>query len=200
VATLACGIMVQSLAQVITGANLLTPTQSAYSDLGRGSLAGVKYSIWLFAGVALVCGLLRFRTRFGRHVTVVGANAEAARLSGVPVRRVRCLTFVLSGVAAALAGVLVASRSGQADANLGGTAFVLSVVATIAIGGTSLRGGDGAIWRTVVGVLFLGLVTNGLNLLNVKPTYYELFTGLLILLALGVDSVARRMRDPGGGP
>lgn len=198
VATLASGIMFQSLAQVISSANLLTPTESSYTDLGRGQLLGVKYSIWLFAIVALISGFLLARTRFGRRVKVVGGNREAARLSGVRVGRVRCLTFVLSGLTAAIAGVIVSSRSGQADANLGGTAYVLSVIAAIAIGGTSLRGGEGAIWRTVIGVLFLGLVTNGLNLLNVKPTYYQLFTGLLILLALGVDALARRLRDPGG--
>ena len=198
VATLAGGIMFQSIAQVLTGANLLTPTQPAYTDLGRGSLLGIKYSIWLFGTAAVIAGFLLARTRFGRRVTVVGANAEASRLSGVRVKRIRCLTFVLSGLTAALAGVIVSSRSGQADANLGGTAYVLAVIAAIAIGGTSLRGGEGAIWRTIVGVLFLGLATNGLNLLNVDPKYYQLFTGLLILLAIGIDAVARRLRDPGG--
>lgn len=198
VATLASGIMFHSLAQVITGANLLTPTESSYTDLGRGTLLGIRYSIWIFALIAAISAFLLARTRFGRQVTVIGSNAEASRLSGVPVTRARCLTFVLSGLTAAIAGLIVASRSGQADANVGATAFVLSVIAAIAIGGTSLRGGEGAIWRTVIGVLFLGLVTNGLNLLNVNPTYYQLFTGLLILVAIGVDALAKRWRDPGG--
>jgi ribose transport system permease protein len=193
VATLAGAIVFQSTAQVIAGANLLTPTQASFTDLGRGSLLGVKWIIWLFLAMALVTGLLLARGRFGRQAVVVGANAEAARLSGVPVGRVRCLTFVLSGLAAAIAGVVVTSQSGQADGNLGGTTYLLAVIAAIAIGGTSLRGGQGAIWRTVVGVLFLGLVTNGLHLLDINPTYDQLFIGLLILLAVGADALGRRI-------
>jgi ribose transport system permease protein len=194
VATLAGGIMFQSGAQVLAGGELLTPKPESYTSLGRDSVLGIKYSILLFALVALITGVLLARGRIGRQVAVVGANPEAALLSGVSVARVRCLTFVLSGVAAAVAGLIVTSRSGQTDAGAGGTAYVLSVVAAIAIGGTSLRGGEGAVWRTVVGVLFLGLVTNGLGLLNVDPTYYQLFTGLLILGAVGMEAAGRRVR------
>jgi ribose transport system permease protein len=192
VATLASGIMVQSGASVLAGGNLLTPSEHGYTALGRDALLGIKWSIWLFALVAAIAGVLLARARFGRQAIVVGANPEAARLAGVRVARVRCLTFVLSGGAAALAGIVFASRGGQTDASIGGTAFVLSVIAAIAVGGTSLRGGEGAIWRTVIGVLFLGLVTNGLNLLNVDPTYFQIFTGLLILLAVAVETAARR--------
>jgi ribose transport system permease protein len=193
VATLAGAIMFQSAAQVLAGGELLTPKAKDYTNLGRDSLLGIKYSILLFALAALVTGVLLARGRIGRQVAVVGANAEAARLSGVPVARVRCLTFVLSGVAAAVAGLVVTSRSGQTDAAIGGTSYVLAVIAAIAIGGTSLRGGEGAVWRTVVGVLFLGLVTNGLGLLNVDPTYYQLCTGVLILGAVGVEAAGRRL-------
>jgi ribose transport system permease protein len=193
VATLACGIMFQSGAQVLAGGDLLTPKSKHYTDLGRDALLGVKLSIWIFVVVALLTGVLLSRARAGRHVVTVGANPHVAALSGVPVGRTRCAVFVLSGLAAALAGLIVTSRSGQTDASIGGTAFVLSVIAAIAIGGTSLRGGDGAIWRTVAGVAFLGLVTNGLGLLNVDPTYYQLFTGLLILGALGLEAASRRL-------
>jgi ribose transport system permease protein len=198
VATLAGGIVFQSAAQVLAGGELLTPGAKNYTDLGRHALLGIKWSIWLFALMALITGVLLARSRFGRHVVVVGANEEAARLSGVPVARTRCLVFVLSGAAAALAGLIATSRSGQIDANIGGTSYVLAVIAAIAIGGTNLRGGEGAVWRTVVGVLFLGLVTNGLGLLNVDPTYYQLFTGLLILAAIGVQATMRRLVGDGG--
>jgi ribose transport system permease protein len=193
VATLAGGIVFQSAAQVLAGGELLTPKPKAYTDLGRDALLGIKYSILLFALTAVVTGVLLARGRYGRQVAMVGANAEAARLSGVRSARVRCAAFVLSGVAAAVAGLILTSRSGQTDAAVGGTSFVLAVIAAIAIGGTSLRGGEDAIWRTVVGVLFLGLVTNGLGLLNVDPTYYQLFTGLLILAAVGLQAAGRRL-------
>jgi ribose transport system permease protein len=197
VATLAAGIVYQSVAQVLATGDLLTPDAHAYTQLGRGSLLGIQYSVLLFALSALVCGLLLARGRVGRHVTVVGANAEAARLSGVPVRRARTTAFVLSGLAAALAALVVTSRSGQVEASIGGTPYVLSVIAAIAVGGTSLRGGEGSVTRTVVGVLFLGLVTNGLSLLNVDPTYYQLFTGLLILAAIGLGTATARLSRDG---
>jgi ribose transport system permease protein len=193
VATLAGGIMFQSAAQVVTGANLLTPEGSQFTALARGGALGLTWIIWFFFAAAALTGVLLARARFGRHVAVVGANAAAARLSGVPLGRVRCMTFALSGLAAGVAGVVTTSQSGQGDANVGGTTFVLSVVAAIAVGGTSLRGGEGAVWRTVMGVLFLGLVTNGLHLLNVDPVYDQLCVGLLILLAVGVQALGRRL-------
>lgn len=192
VATLAGAIIVGGAAEVVAGQELLTPEAASFVDLGRNSLLGVKYSIWIFALAAVVFAILLSRARLGREVKVVGANPEAARLSGIAIDRVRCVTYVLSGLAAAVAGVVVVSQSGQAQSNIGGIPFVLSVIAAIAVGGTSLRGGEGAIWRTLVGVLFLGLVTNGLGLLNVDPLYDQLFTGLLILAAVSGEYVARR--------
>jgi ribose transport system permease protein len=197
VATLAGGIVFQSVAQVVTGANLLTPEQASFTDLGRNSFLGIKWVVWMFAATIVVTSVLLARARFGREASVVGANPEAARLSGVRVARVRCMTFVLSGFAAGIAGVVVTSQSGQADANVGGTGYVLAVIAAIAVGGSSLRGGEGAIWRTVLGVLFLGLVTNGLHLLDVNPTYDQLFVGLLILLAVAAQAVGRRHAGSG---
>jgi ribose transport system permease protein len=192
VATLAGAIIVGGAAEVLANQELLTPEAASFVSVGRDSIFGVKDTIWIFAIVALVSGVLLSRARFGREAKVIGANDEVARLSGVAVARVRCLTYVFSGLAAALAGVLAVSQSGQAQSNIGGIPFVISVVAAVAVGGTSLRGGDGAIWRTLVGVLFLGLVNNGLSLLNVDPLYYDVFTGLLILIAVGAESFAQQ--------
>lgn len=193
VATLAGAIIVGGAAEVLAGQELLTPESASFVDLGRNEVLGVKYSIWLFVIAAIGFGLLLSRARFGRETKVAGANEEAARLSGISVARVRCLTYVLSGLAAAIAGLLAVSSSGQAQSNIGGIPFVLAVVAAIAVGGISLRGGEGAIWRTVVGVLFLGLVTNGLGLLDVDPLYDQFFTGLIILVAVSGEVIARRV-------
>lgn len=192
IATIAGGIVFAGAAQVLAGQSLLTPTSQHFGTLGTGRFLGVYYSSWIFIAAAVACGLISAASRFGRDVRVTGANPEAARLSGVPVNRVRCLTYVLSGAAAAIAGVVAVSQSGQAQATIGGTPFVLSVIAAIAVGGTSLRGGQGSIWKTVVGVLFLGLVTNGLALLNVNPLYYQFFTGLIILAAMAREPRAWR--------
>jgi ribose transport system permease protein len=192
IATLAGAIVFTGGAEVLAGQELLTPEAGGFVDLGRDSLLGVKYSVWLFVIAAIAFGFLLSRARFGREVRVVGSNQEAARLSGVGIGRVRCLTYVLSGLAAAVAGVVAVSQAGQAQSNIGGIPYVLAVVAAIAVGGTSLRGGEGAVWRTIIGVLFLGLVNNGLGLLNVDPLYNQFFTGLLILIAVSGEIFIRR--------
>jgi ribose transport system permease protein len=187
IATLATGIVIRSLALVITGGFRAIPDpDSGFTDLGRNALLGVRYSVWLFALTALVTGLVLARGRFGREAAVVGINPVAARLSGVAVQRVRFLTFVISGFAAGVAGVVITSRAGQASADAA-MGFELPVIAAVAVGGTSFAGGEGAIWRTVVGVLFIGLINNGLNLLDVDSRYQQLVLGVLVLIAVAAD-------------
>ena len=186
VATLASALLIQSGAQVLAGGGLVTPAQVSYTLLGRGAFLGLRSVVWLLIVFVVVTGMLLSHTAFGRRVRATGANVEAARLSGVPVARVRCTAFIVSGLAAAVAGVLISSRSGQADPNSGGIPYLLQVIAAIAVGGTSLRGEGAAIWRTVLGVLFLGLVANGLNLLGVSPVYHPFYVGLLILIAVAL--------------
>jgi ribose transport system permease protein len=119
-------------------------------------------------------------------------------MSGVAVSRVRFLTFVLSGLAAGIAGVLVASRSGQGSPDMA-MSFELPVIAAVAIGGTSFAGGEGSVWRTVIGVLFIGLVYNGLNLLDIDPVYQPLVLGVIILIAVAADLGRRSGRARPGG-
>ena len=143
--------------------------------------------------MALTAFLLTWTT-FGRYVYSAGANPVAARLSGVRVDGVRAATYALSGLSAGLAGIIVSSRAatGQADAGIG---LEFSVLAAVIIGGTSVYGGEGAIWRTVLGVLFLGMIGNGFNLLNIDPTYQQIIQGGIILAAVAVDAWSRRRPD-----
>jgi ribose transport system permease protein len=200
IATLAVGIVLRSLAGVITGgAPVMPKSGSAFTDLGRDALLGVRCSVWIFVLVALAAGILLARGTFGRRVTAIGSNAAAARMSGVSVSRMRFMTFVLSGLAAGIAGVLVASRSGQGSPDMA-MGFELPVIAAVAMGGTSFVGGDGSVWRTVIGVLFIGLVYNGLNLLSIDPAYQPLFLGVIVLVAVAADLGRRSGRTrPGGG-
>ncbi len=121
-----------------------------------------------------------------------GGNAEAARLAGVQVGAVRVLTFVLSGTAAGLAGVIDASRVLSASASSEDTTLAFTVLAGIVVGGTSILGGEGAVWRSVVGVLFIALIGNGYILLGLDPLYEQITLGVLLLAAVGLDSWARR--------
>jgi ribose transport system permease protein len=191
IATLAVGIMVRGVAIAITGGQLVRVDDPAYTALGRGELLGIKHSVWLFVGTIVVTGLLLWATRFGRYVYAAGGNAEAARLAGVPVRLVKAATFAISGFAAGLAGILISSKvaTGQPDVGIG---LEISAIAAIVIGGTSIMGGEGAIWRTVLGLLLLALIRNGFNLLNIDPIFQQIFQGAIILAAVGIDAWARK--------
>jgi ribose transport system permease protein len=193
-ATLASSIIVRGIALVITGGFIVTATQASFSTLGRGeAFLDVKWSIIIWVVFALVCGFLLAGTTFGRHVFAAGGNPDAARLSGISVGVVRTITYAVSGLSAGLAGVIVASRVSNAQADAG-TGIELSVIAAIVIGGTSIMGGEGAIWRSVLGVLLLALIGNGFNLLGVNPIYQQILQGAIILMAVGVDAWARRAR------
>jgi ribose transport system permease protein len=191
VCTLATSLMIAGLALVITQGFLLAVPEESFAALGTDELLGVKYSVYLLAAVALACGFVLWRTKFGRWLFAVGGNAEAARLSGIDVRAVKAAAFVAAGFAAGLAGALVASRTGQGQAD-DGLEIVLFAFAAVVVGGTSVMGGRGAIWRTICGVLLLALITNGFNLLEVEPIYQQIVQGAIILLAVAADSLSRR--------
>jgi ribose transport system permease protein len=191
VATLASSIMIRGFALVVSGGLLIPVYEANFTGLGRGSFLGVRYPSWVFFGFAVMMTVILTRTLFGRYVFACGANPEAARRAGIHVGLVRAATFAVSGLAAGLAGILVASRvaTGQPDT---GVDLPLTAIAAIVVGGTSILGGEGAIWRTVVGVLLLTLIGNGFNLVGVDPTYQRMLEGGIILGAVGVDAWFRK--------
>jgi ribose transport system permease protein len=152
----------------------------------------MRTSIWLMILTVVVIGVLLSATTAGRYMYAAGGNPEAARLAGVRVNRIRVLTFVISGGAAGLAGVIDTSRVLSAQASTGDTALAFTVLAGIVVGGTSILGGEGAVWRTVVGVLFIALIGNGYILLGLDPLYEQITMGAILLAAVGLDSLARR--------
>lgn len=191
VATLASSIVIRGVALTLTGGMLITVDVDGFTSFGQGELFGIAYSIYLWIGFAIICGLVLSFTTYGRRIFAVGGNPDAARLSGVRVDLVRASAYALSGLAAGLAGVLVTSRvaTGQADA---GTGLEMSVIAAIVVGGTSIWGGEGAVWRTVLGVLIIAMIGNGFNLLQVNPVYQQILQGSIILAAVGLDAWSRR--------
>ncbi len=191
IATLATSYVYRGVATLITGGFLVNVAATSFAVPGTYKFFDVKFTIWIFAFVAVGLGFLLAKTAYGRHVYAVGGNSEAARLSGIPVDRVFAMTFAISGVCAGLAGVLAASQdaTGSARAGIG---IELASVAAIVIGGTSIAGGEGAIWRSVLGVMLLALINNGFNLLDIDPFYQSVVQGLIILIAVGVDVWARK--------
>jgi ribose transport system permease protein len=191
VTTLATAIMVGGLATLVHHGSPVFVTNLTYSKLGNNELFGIKWTIIIWVGFSLLCGFLLQRTVFGRYVYSIGGSEEASRLSGVRVAWVRLGCYGLSGLAAAVGGVLIASRASSGEATAGGFSLAVTAVAAVVVGGTSILGGEGAIWRTVVGVLILALIGNGFDLLGVNANLQSLFQGGLILAAVGIDTWAR---------
>lgn len=191
VATLASSFVVRGLAVLITGGLAIRVSDAGFGVLGQEDLFGVRVSIWLFLLVAVSCAVVLRFTNLGRFIFAVGGNPEAARLSGVRVEWVQIAAFGIGGFTAGLAGIVSASRigTGLADSGVG---IELTAIAAVTIGGTSILGGEGAIWRTLLGVLLLGLLTNGFTLLGVDPSYQPIILGAIIVVAVAVDAWGRR--------
>jgi ribose transport system permease protein len=193
VGTLATSFVFRGLAVVATGGLLLTVSDSSFGQLGQGDVLGIPIPIVV---AVVIVGIIAFaleRMTFGRRVFAVGGNPEAARLAGIRVGAVKAATFALSGLAAGVAGAILASQV-QSAASDTATGLEFTVLAGIIVGGTSIQGGEGAIWRTVIGVLFIALINNGFTLLGLDPTYEEVVQGTIILLAVALDSWSRRAR------
>lgn len=191
IGTLATGIVFGGLAIIITGGNIVTVTDAQFGVLGQNDWLGLKFTGWTFIVFAVVSGIVLARSRFGRYVYAVGGNPESARLSGIRVGLIRGSCFALSGLAAGIAGVLLASRTASAQADLG-RGMELTAISAAILGGTSIFGGEGAVWRAVLGVLLLAMIGNGFNLLGINTTYQAIVQGALILVAVAADQLLRR--------
>jgi len=159
----------------------------AFDALGRGSVLGLPIPALIAAIVAAGGYIVLEWTRYGRQVTAVGANLEAARRAGMPARRVAASVFALTGAAAALAGLIIASRLGSGSSNAA-VGFELDAIAAVVLGGTSLFGGRGTIIGTVLGGLTIAVLGNGLILLHVSPFYTQIVTGAIILGAVWLNA------------
>lgn len=186
VATLGTMTIVRGAVYVMTNATPVFGVPMDYTAFGLGKMLGIPNVTWVFAVVALLLGGILHLTRFGHYVYAIGGNARAAKVMGVDTRRVRFLTYLLVSCGAALAGVLlvVQTASGQPAA---ATGYELTAIAAVIVGGATLGGGRGRMIGTVVGVLLLGVVSNGLNLYGVSPFWQPIATGLILILAVGLD-------------
>lgn len=193
ITTLAMAFIVGGLASLIAKGNLLVLfNKQDFGKFARTEIFTVKSSIWLMVVSVLVIGCVLASTTAGRYMYATGGNAQAARLAGVRINAIRVLTFAVSGTAAGLAGVIDTSRVLSAQASTGDTTLAFTVLAGIVVGGTSILGGEGAVWRSVVGVLFIALIGNGYILLGLDPLYEEITTGVILLAAVGLDAWTRR--------
>jgi ribose transport system permease protein len=194
IATLATSFAFTGLAVLITDGLSVSTTASGFGLLGSFTpLADLTADSWVFIGIILVTTCLLHFTGYGRTLFAIGGNSEAARLAGLKVRLDQTIALGISATCAAVAGVLDASRAGSFSSSSGSEAtLALTAIAATVIGGTSIAGGEGAIWRAVVGVLVLGLMTDAFTLLGINGNLHDVIEGALILLAVGLDVALRR--------
>ncbi|WP_412057277.1 ABC transporter permease [Bartonella sp. DGB2] len=183
----------RGLTLVISDGAPISGFNEAYRFWGRGNILGISVPVWIFAFVALAGFLALHKTRWGRFVYAIGGNPEAARLAGVNINRVLVSVYVVMGCLAGLAGFVQSARLGSAEA-VAGYSFELRVIASVVIGGTSLMGGYGRVMGTIFGSLIMGILINGLVLMNVTAYYQQIVTGLIIILAVAFDTYAKSRR------
>jgi len=198
IATLGSLYVARGIALLLSGGATF-PNLAGSSDLGNtgfpwlgaGTLAGVPVPIWIMVALAGTSAFITRRTPFGRQVYAVGGNERAALLSGIRVRRVKFLVYVISGGCAALVGLIVAAQLGAAHPATGQT-FELNAIAAVVLGGTSLLGGRGTIGGTLLGAFVIGVLADGLVLLGVSEFWQMVVKGLAIVLAVVLDRFQKR--------
>lgn len=191
VATLGMLSVGRGLTFILNDGSPVTDLPEAYLALGTGKLGPIGMPIVIFAIVALFFWLVLKYTTYGRYVYAVGGNEKSARTSGIGVRKVTFSVYVISGLLAGLAGIVLSARTTSALPQAG-VSYELDAIAAVVIGGTSLSGGTGSIVGTLFGALLIGVINNGLNLLGVSSYYQQVAKGLIIVFAVLIDVWRKR--------
>ena len=186
VATLAMLTIARGLTLLWTRGFPLSNLGSNFDFIGTGWFLGIPLPVWISGIIVMLTVLLTRKTRLGRYIYAIGGNENAAILSGINIRKVKIIVYTLAGMLAAIGGIVVTSRLDSAQPNAG-LSYELDAIAAVVIGGTSLSGGKGSIWGTVIGAVTIGVLNNGLVLLNVSPFWQQVVKGFVILLAVMID-------------
>ncbi|HWA82431.1 MAG TPA: L-arabinose ABC transporter permease AraH [Fimbriimonadaceae bacterium] len=191
IATLATMQIVRGLGYLLRDGKSVATTGDAFTKLGTGSFLGLPIPIWVFIACLVVFGFLLHTTIFGRSTLAVGGNREAARLSGIPTKRIKVMIFTLQALLAGLAGIVSTSQQQLGDPK-GMVGLELRVISACVLGGVSLTGGIGSIYHVIVGVLIMGTVQNVMDLKSVPTFYQYLISGAILLAAVLLDRLKRR--------
>lgn len=176
---------------VITQGNPIRPLGPVFGWFGKGDIFGIPVPVLIFILLAIILAFVLNRTRFGRNIYAIGGNRPAAVLVGIPVKRIEMLVFGLSGMLAALAGILYASRLDSGQPSVGEGWLMPAITASI-IGGVSLRGGQGTISGTVAGALLMAVLGNGIVLLSISGYWQRVIVGVVVLVAILIDLLRRK--------
>jgi inositol transport system permease protein len=181
----------RGLALILSDGRPVSNLSDSFNYFGSGTVFGIPVLILIFILVLALCSIILNKTVLGRYIYAVGGNEQAARASGINIERVKLSVYSISGLLAGLAGILLASRinTGQPNAGAG---FELDAIAAVVIGGTSTTGGRGSMAGTLIGVLLIGVINNGLDLLNVTSYYQQVVMGIIIIGAVVLDSLNQK--------
>ena len=186
VATLAMLTIARGATMLWTGGYPITGLGANFGFLGAGWFLGIPMPVWISAIVVALAVLLTNKTKLGRYIYAIGGNENAARLSGINIGKVKIIVYSLAGILSAVGGLIITSRLDSAQPNAGFT-YELDAIAAVVIGGTSLSGGKGKIMGTVLGAIIIGVLNNGLVLLDVSPFWQQVVKGAVILLAVIIN-------------
>lgn len=192
IVTLAMMTIARGIAYIYTdGRPLRYDDSPVFNAIGNGYVGPIPVPIVIMLICLAAISILLNRTKFGRHVYAVGGNPEAAKFSGIPIKKIEIVVFTISGVLSALSGIILAARlnSGQPIAGQG---FELDAIAAVVLGGTSFAGGIGRVGGTMIGALIIGVLSNGLNLLHVSFYYQLLIKGIVIIAAVYFDMMKKK--------
>ncbi|MCF0063374.1 ribose ABC transporter permease [Dyadobacter sp. LJ419] len=186
VATLAMLTVARGLTMLWTQGFPISGLGDTFLYFGTGWFLGIPVPVWISAVIVAIAVFVTNKTRLGRYIYAIGGNESASRLSGIQVNRVKIIVYTIAGALAAVGGIMVTSRLDSAQPNAG-ISYELDSIAAVVIGGTSLSGGRGSILGTVQGAIIIGVLNNGLVLLNVSPFWQQVVKGLVILIAVIID-------------
>lgn len=191
VATLAMLTIARGFTMLYTSGHPISNLGEDFAFIGSGSIMGIPTPVWMAMVLVLIAIFITKKTKLGRYIYAIGGNETAARLSGIRINRVKLIVYSLGSALAAIGGIIVTARLDSAQPNAG-ISYELDAIAAVVIGGTSLNGGKGSVWGTVIGAVIIGILNNGLVLLNVSPFWQQVVKGAVILLAVIIDKVGEK--------
>jgi len=191
IVTLASMTILRGITYIVTNGSPISGLPKSFQFIGGGMIAElIPVPVMILIVIYFVCHIVLNKTKLGRYIYAIGDNEEATKNSGIDVKTYKTTAYIISGVTAAISAIILTSRLNSAQPNAG-LSYELDAVAAVAIGGTSLAGGSGQISGTFLGVLILGVISNGLNLLNISAFYQQVIKGLIILAAVIVDKIRK---------
>lgn len=201
IATLGTLYMARGFAQLRSGGNTFPNLSgkpelgnTGFEQLGSGRLLDIPVPIWIMVAFSLIAWYVLKKTPFGRHVYAVGGNTRTAELAGISVNRVTTSVYMISGFCAGMAGLIIASEL-QSGHPATGTSYELNAIAAVVLGGTSLSGGRGTIWGSILGAFVIGFLSDGLVILGVSSFWQTVIKGAVIIVAIAIDNAQTRLQQ-----